>query len=217
MFWIHNFGIKYIIHRFDIVFYFFFFKSYFFSFTHTHINHVGPFVFLNIYEIAIVFIFYENENYEKVFSFFVFKSNFLDTKNEDRIQVLKPNKFFCGGSHWKLKMKTKNTIFQLTKQPLNIKLEIGIYQASEIKSWNWMPLHLIISMHLQMNSTGTYNDQHRVSDWCTWSVQCLVIGPSPVPSFELFMKSTQIDSLSFFNSVILYAFCCGNSYNLKYW
>ena len=41
---------------------------------------MGSFVFHNIYEIATVFIFYENEYYEKVFSFFVFKSNFLDTK-----------------------------------------------------------------------------------------------------------------------------------------
>ena len=123
---------------------------------------------------------------------------------------------------WWIPLETENenkkhNIFQLTKQSLNIKLETGICQASEIKSWNWMPWHLIISMQLQKDSTSTYNDQQRVSDWCTWSAQCLVIGPGPVPSFELFIKSTQIDSLSFFNFVILYAFCCGNSYNLKYW
>ena len=37
---------------------------------------MGPLRFHNIYEIATIFTFYEIENAENVFSFFVFKSNF---------------------------------------------------------------------------------------------------------------------------------------------
>ena len=55
---------KYIIHRFDIVFYLKKIKL-LFSFTHTHINQVGPFVFHNIYEIATVWIPLKTENENK--------------------------------------------------------------------------------------------------------------------------------------------------------
>ena len=50
-------------------------KGYFFH-LHTFTSSWTPLCFYHIYKIVTVFIFYENENVEKIFSFFVSKFNF---------------------------------------------------------------------------------------------------------------------------------------------
>ena len=78
LFWIHNLNIKYIILGFDHCFLFKKEKKVTF---HTHTYHITKnkvtLYFYNIYENAIVFVFVfiENENVEKLYSFFIFKSN----------------------------------------------------------------------------------------------------------------------------------------------
>ena len=108
LFWIHNLGIKYIIHRFDIVFYLK--KKLLFSFIHTSIRW-GPLYFTIFTKLPLYSFSMKMNTMKKCFHFLYSNPTFWILKNENWVQVLKPNKFFCGGSHWKLKMKTKNTIF----------------------------------------------------------------------------------------------------------
>ena len=65
---------------------------------------------LCFYKNATIFIFTENENGQKLYSFYVFKFIFLNWKWILSIKT-QPNRFFGSGSHKKLKIKTENTIF----------------------------------------------------------------------------------------------------------
>ena len=67
--------------------------------------------FFFFYKNATIFIFNEYENGKKVYSFFIFKITFLEIENENWVQITKLNQFFNSESHWKLKMKTKYTVF----------------------------------------------------------------------------------------------------------
>ena len=75
------------------------------------INSTQTSSFFFFYKNATVFIFNEYENGKKVYSFFIFKITFLEIENENWVQITKLNQFFNGESHWKLKMKTKYTVF----------------------------------------------------------------------------------------------------------
>ena len=57
-----------------------------------------------------VFVFLENENAEKLYSFFIFKSNFKDTENKNWIQILNPNYFLVVGPT-ENENKKKSTFF----------------------------------------------------------------------------------------------------------
>ena len=56
--------------------------------------------------------FHENENAQKTYSVFVFKSKFLNTENENLIQIIQPNHFLWW-PHKKLKINTENDTFFL--------------------------------------------------------------------------------------------------------
>ena len=85
----------------------FFLKVTSFTYTLTSIRW-GPLHFHNIYKIVIVFIFYENENTENVFSFLYSKPTFRILKMKTWVQILIPNQFFVVGpiENWKWKQKT---------------------------------------------------------------------------------------------------------------
>ena len=62
------------------------------------------------YKNATIFIFTENENGQKLYSFFVFKFIFFNWKWIMSMKT-QPNQFFGSGSHKKLKIDIENTIF----------------------------------------------------------------------------------------------------------
>ena len=74
LFWIHNFCIKYIIHKFGRCF-----LLKINNFSHSHISHHLKrltLCFYNIYKYVTKFVFLENKNAKKLYPFFVFKFNF---------------------------------------------------------------------------------------------------------------------------------------------
>ena len=87
------------------------FLSTFFFLHFSIINSTQTLSFFFFNKNATVFIFNEYENGKKVCSFFIFKITFLEIENENWVQITKLNQFFNGKSHWKLKMKTKYTVF----------------------------------------------------------------------------------------------------------
>ena len=62
------------------------------------------------YKNATIFIFTENENGQKLYSFFVCKFIFFNWKWIMSMKT-QPNQFFGSGSHKKLKIDIENTIF----------------------------------------------------------------------------------------------------------
>ena len=108
LFWIHNLGIKYIIHRFDIVFYLK--KKLLFSFIHTSIRW-GPLYFTIFTKLPLYSFSMKMNTMKKCFHFLYSNPTFWILKMNTEYKFLNKTSFFCGGSHWKLKMKTKNTIF----------------------------------------------------------------------------------------------------------
>ena len=117
LFLIYNLNIKYIILRFCHYYYFF---LTFLTYTHYITKKKVILCFHNIYKYANVFVFIENENTKKYYSFFIFKFKFKDIKNENWKQILKPNQFFSSGTTKNWKWKEKMILFQLTKQALRL-------------------------------------------------------------------------------------------------
>ena len=101
LFWIHNLNIKFIMHGF-VLFSNFFLKVTFFTYTLTSIRW-GPLHFHNIYRIVIVFVFYENEDTENVFSFLYSKPTFRIPKMKTEYKFLYQASFL-----WWVPLKTKN-------------------------------------------------------------------------------------------------------------
>ena len=101
LFWIHNLGIEFIIHIF-------FFSYFFHLHTLTSIRW-GPLRFQNIYEIATVFVFYENENTKRCFHFLYSNPTFRILKMKTGYKFLNQISLFVVGpiENWKGKQKTR--------------------------------------------------------------------------------------------------------------
>ena len=84
------------------VWYFFFFLSYFFHLHTLTSIRWGPLRFHNIYEIATVFVFYENENTKRCFHFLYSNLTFKILKIKTEYKFLNQISFF-----W-VPLKTKN-------------------------------------------------------------------------------------------------------------
>ena len=115
LFWIHNLGIKFIIHGL-VLFSIFFFLKLLFSLTHTHINQVGPFAFSKYLWNYHYICFLWKWKHWKAFSFFLYLNpTFRILKMKTKYEFLNQTSFL-----WWVPLKTGNEnkrhhFFKLTK------------------------------------------------------------------------------------------------------
>ena len=121
LFWIHNLDIKFIIYGLAL------FSIIFFTYTLSHQLGGVPCVFTIFIKLTLYSFSMKMKMLNRCFHFLYSNLTFKILKTKFKYKFLNQTSVFCGGSHWKLKMKTKkHNFFWLTKQALNISKKITI-------------------------------------------------------------------------------------------